>query len=301
MNDNERMLIRHVCEGNLYLAQQYAKIILNGLKSKKDETFKDNMLYTLNTTINPLNLPYNLQHLLIAEDSNNFPESRFLLRKDEKRAVHKILDYYKAAETLSDLGISYLPALILYGESGCGKTMLARYIAYQAKLPFVYVRFSNLIDSHLGKTQNNLSDIFHYVKTAPCVLCFDEIDMIGMKRGQKDDVGEMNRIVISLMQELDRCPNHVIIIATTNRFDRLDSALVRRFPFQYELKPLSFEEAEELSRMFFEHAGLDTNGWFDLWCESTFENSVPASTIIRECTEKVVEHVLQQEGLKEHH
>ena len=62
----------------------------------------------------------------------------------------------------------------------------------------------------------------------PCVLCIDEIDTIAMRRGQTD-VGEMNRVVISLMQELDQLPNDMIVVATTNRYDQLDSALLRRF------------------------------------------------------------------------
>lgn len=107
--------------------------------------------------------------------------------------------------------------------------MLARYIAHKAKLPFLRIQFSSLVDSHLGQTQSNLARIFDYVRTAPCVLCFDEIDAVGMARGQKDDVGEMNRVVIAIMQEMDRLPNNVIIIGTTNRFDRLDPALIRRF------------------------------------------------------------------------
>lgn len=166
---------------------------------------------------------------MIAEDTEEFPEARFLLRNEEKSITQNIVAIYRASEKLNEMGIPYLPALMLYGQSGCGKTMLARYIAHKAKLPFLRIQFSSLVDSHLGQTQSNLARIFDYVRTAPCVLCFDEIDAVGMARGQKDDVGEMNRVVIAIMQEMDRLPNNVIIIGTTNRFDRLDPALIRRF------------------------------------------------------------------------
>lgn len=63
----------------------------------------------------------------------------------------------------------------------------------------------------------NIAKVFKYIKTAPCVLCFDEIDDVSIVCGQKNDVGEMNRIVIALMQEMDSLPNNVIIIGTPNR------------------------------------------------------------------------------------
>jgi len=110
-----------------------------------------------------------------------------------------IISIYRAAERLSDLGISYLPALMLYGESACGKTELARYIAYKAELPFVYVRFSSVVDSHLGSTQSNVARIFEYIRSNPCVLCFDEIDAIGTARGNAHEPGKMNRVVIAVI------------------------------------------------------------------------------------------------------
>lgn len=196
------------------------------------------------------------------------------------------------------MGIPYLPALILHGESGCGKTMLARYIAHKADLPFVYVQFSNLVDSHLGSTQSNVAKVFGYARSAPCVLCFDEIDAIGMARGQKDDVGEMNRVVIALMQEMDRLTNKAIIIGTTNRFDRLDPALVRRFPLQYELKPLVAAEVKQLAQKFFSYAGVDSTDWLFTWCSQTFGEVTPASSVVKECTNEIVKQVLTQQLLE---
>lgn len=292
MNDRERDLIRFVCDGDIRKAQQQAKLVLGAVTAKKDEQFKNNMLRKLEAKGNFIELPYNLQQLLVAEDMSSFPEARFLLREQEKKAVRRVLALYRASERLSEMGIPYLPAIILHGESGCGKTMLARYIAHKADLPFVYVKFSNLVDSYLGKTQANVARVFEYVKSAPCVLCFDEIDAIGMARGQKDDVGEMNRVVIALMQELDRMPNNVIMVGTTNRFDRLDKALIRRFPIQYQLMPLEPEEVVLLARKFFDYSGVDSSEWLHNWCEKTFNGTVPASTVIRECTELIVEQVL---------
>lgn len=297
MNNNERRLLQYVCEGDIKNARQQARVILNGISTKKDESFREAMLRKLDVQGNLIELPHNVKGLLVAEDTEQFPEGKFLLRDREAMAVQETLALYHAADKLLEMRIPFLPALLLHGASGCGKTELARYIAHQAKLPFVCVRFSNLLDSHLGSTQSNIARIFDYARSAPCVLCFDEIDAIGTARGQMHDVGEMNRIVISVMQELDQTSNHAIIIGTTNRFDQLDAALVRRFPLQYELLPLSPCEAVKLAEKFFRYTGLAWDKWED-WCTAAFNESMPASSVVEECTKVVVSRVIKEYGAR---
>lgn len=232
MNDNNRMLLRYVAEGDIRKAQMQAKVILNSITAAKDEQFKANCLAKLNN-VEPrfIELPFNMQGLLVAEDVSDFPEQRFLIRESEEAVIEKILKTRKASLKLKEMGVHYTSSLLLSGEPGTGKTELARYIAHKADLPFVYLKFSGLISSALGKTQQNIGLVFDYARRSPCVLCLDEIDAIGMKRGGRDDVAEMSRVTIALMQELDRLPNDVILIGTTNREDQLDAALFRRFSF----------------------------------------------------------------------
>lgn len=293
MNNDERVLIRYVCDGDMRRAQFQARCILGAITSQRDAAFRDDMIRRMEARKDLMELPGSLKGLLVVEDSTAFPEAKFLIRKTEAEVAEKTISLYRAAERLADMGIPYLPALLLYGESGCGKTELARYIAHRAELPFAYVRFSSLVDSHLGGTQSNIARIFEYVRANPCVLCFDEIDAIGMARGQAHELGEMNRVVIAVMQELDQTHNNVIIIGTTNRFDQLDPALVRRFPLRYELTPLSASETKDFAHKFFRYVGLASGGWVDGWCEKTFEGGVPAATVVRECTDVVVNHILQ--------
>ena len=132
-----------------------------------------------------------------------------------------------------------------HGVPGTGKTEFARYVAYKLGLPYAYLNFSNLIDSYMGKTAQNLSRIFDYCKGMKCVLMLDEIDCIGQARQHNSGPdAEMGRIVISLMQCLDNLVHGQIVIAATNREDILDKALKRRFRNKVEFT--KFNENEEL-------------------------------------------------------
>ena len=154
MNDNDRALLQYVCEGDILKAQKQAHTILDTIKSQKDAAFRKRLLRQLEAKgPSRIELPYNLKELPIAEDSASFPESRFLVRKDEQEVINKALSTLRASRMLEEKGVRYQPAIMLYGISGGGKTMLARYIAHKANLPFVYVRFSNIVVSRLGETQ----------------------------------------------------------------------------------------------------------------------------------------------------
>jgi AAA+ superfamily predicted ATPase len=74
----------------------------------------------------------------------------------------------------------------------------------------------------------------------------DEIDAIGLSRGQSNDVGEMARIVITLMQEIDQLTNKTIVLGATNRIQDIDAALRRRFTREHEVLPLTKEESHNL-------------------------------------------------------
>lgn len=260
MNENERALLRYVVEGDIRKSQQQAKIVLEGLTTAKDKAFKETCLRTLASKSPTLiELPYNLQGLLVAEDSSTFREDRFLIRDDEKAVIEKMYKTRRAALRLQEMGIHYTSSLLLMGEPGTGKTELARYIAYTTNLPFVYTNFSGLVNSALGKTQKNIGMVFDYARKSPCVLCLDEIDAIGTRRGGKDDVAEMNRVTIALMQELDRLGNEIILIGTTNRPDTLDDALFRRFTFGHTVRPLCRDDARTLTRLFFASVGYSAS------------------------------------------
>lgn len=151
-----------------------------------------------------------------------------------------------------------------------------------------------MVSSYLGSTQSNIGKVFEFARTSPCVLCFDEIDAVGMARGQKNDVGEMNRIVIALMQELDNLPNDVIFIGTTNRFDRLDDALIRRFTMKYEVKRLEKSEIIELVKRFFKYScNYENDIEIENWCNKKFDINETASTVVNTCVSEIVNRYIR--------
>lgn len=95
----------------------------------------------------------------------------------------------------------------------------------------------------MGKTAQNLRNVFGYCKGQKCVLMLDEIDYIGLARGRDTGVdGELGRTTIALMQALDELVDGQIVIAATNRQDHLDPALLRRFQRQTEFTPFDRDE-----------------------------------------------------------
>lgn len=127
--------------------------------------------------------------------------------------------------------------ILFHGTTGNGKTTIAKHIAKLSGLPFVEVNSDVMIDSHLGSTGSNINKIFNQIKE-PCVLFWDEVDTIGRARGKGNDSAaglENERMVNSILVNIEKLSNDVIFIGATNRKEVLDSAFLRRFDVKFEL------------------------------------------------------------------
>lgn len=252
MNNLDKQLFERVCNNDITGAKKILKIILEKDHTQANRAFCNRLLTRLNnSSMNLMELPADIKSLLIMEDvSVSFNEKRYYLSQREQEIAEKIISMNRVAGRLADIGVNYVNSTMLYGESGTGKTTFGRYLAYKMGLPFAYLNFSRTVDSYLGSTQKNISKVFDYIKQQKCVFMLDEVDAIGTKRG-KEDVGEMSRIVISLMQNLDTLTSDITLLSATNRMDVIDEALLRRFTTKHEVKRFDENERREMAEKFF--------------------------------------------------
>lgn len=144
-------------------------------------------------------------------------------------AVRDLLAEWGKLDRLSELrAIPHLRCL-LYGEPGVGKTQLARYIARRLDLPCVEARLDGLVSSFLGTTARNIGALFDFANRYRCLLFLDEFDALAKARDDNHELGEIKRVVNTLLQCLDAREGRGFTIAATNHEHLLDGAVWRRF------------------------------------------------------------------------
>jgi SpoVK/Ycf46/Vps4 family AAA+-type ATPase len=190
---------------------------------------------------------------------NNFPlatsinrdelRHEMVLPFETEEKIRRVEKEFAAKERLAHHGLKYRQKILIYGAPGCGKSMSAERIAWNLGLPFLKVRFDVIISSFLGETASNLTRLFDGIKDYPCVLLFDEFDIVGKTRSNSQDVGEMHRVVNILLTLLEEYNSQGILIATTNIENALDQALFRRFDDIIEMPKPSEEEILRLTKL----------------------------------------------------
>lgn len=164
-----------------------------------------------------------------------------------KVQVNQLLREYEHFEVLDKYGLPVVNKLLLFGKSGCGKTMTAKAIANKLGKKLKTINLGNIVSSKLGETSRNIASAFKMVETQEAVLFFDEFDSLGKERNYDNtDSSEMKRVVNSMIQLMDSLPKNSILIAATNQIDMIDEALVRRFELKLEFKNPSQKYLDQL-------------------------------------------------------
>ena len=141
-----------------------------------------------------------------------------------------------------DIGAKVPKGILFSGEPGTGKTLIAKAIAGEAGVPFLYMNASSFIEMYVGVGAKRVRELFSVAKEhTPCIVFIDEIDAVGQKRDSRGSNAEADQTINALLQEMDGFSGRegIFVIAATNRPDKLDKALIRagRFDRQITINP----------------------------------------------------------------
>ena len=173
--------------------------------------------------------------------------------QEAKQELEEVVDFLKNPKKYEELGAKIPRGVLLMGNPGCGKTLMARAVAGEAGVPFFHISASEFVEMFVGVGASRTRDAFKTAKSAaPSILFIDEIDAIGRERGTGMGGGHdereqtLNQILVE-MDGFERGEN-VIVLAATNRPDVLDPALLRpgRFDRRVILDLPDIKEREEI-------------------------------------------------------
>lgn len=180
-------------------------------------------------------LPVDSKSRLPLVEEHPWPSTPLFLDDKVKSQFETFIAHARHSDLLSSNGLSSRLSLLLSGPPGTGKTLLAGHIAAQLDRNLYSVRLDSIISSLLGDTAKNVRNIFEYVPSRDGVLFLDEVDAVAKLRDDRHELGELKRVVNTVIQSLDALDDRAIVIAATNHSHLLDPAIFRRFPYRIEL------------------------------------------------------------------
>ena len=160
--------------------------------------------------------------------------------EEEKEELEEIVEFLKNPKKFTDMGARIPKGVLLVGQPGTGKTLLAKAVAGEAGVPFFIMSGSDFVEMFVGVGASRVRDLFEQAKkNAPCIIFIDEIDAVGRQRGAGLGGGhdEREQTLNQLLVEMDGFGTNegVIVLAATNRPDVLDKALLRPGRFDRQI------------------------------------------------------------------
>lgn len=237
----------------------YAKVLASNIEKNGDAKFSKRILDVLNNKKGKLSTLDSLSAKPVDIESRSdmvelsYPQicsEQIILEKYIKTEIDNFVYCYQNRDEIIKSGLEISNSLLLYGPPGCGKTTVAQHISKLTDLPLVTARLDALVSSLLGSTAKNIRKIFDYASKSDCILFLDEFDVIAKLRDDKNELGELKRVVNSLIQNIDNFSSSSILIAATNHHDLLDPAIWRRFSKIIQLDKPQEIEIEQLLKLY---------------------------------------------------
>ncbi len=173
------------------------------------------------------------KHRVTSKEHTNVTFNDVAGVEEAKDEVAELIEFLKNPKRFQRLGGRIPRGVLLVGDPGCGKTLLARAIAGEADVPFFSISGSDFVEMFVGVGASRVRDLFKQAKdNSPCIIFLDEIDAVGRRRGAGFASGghdEREQTLNAILVEMDgfETSDQVIVVAATNRADVLDPALVR--------------------------------------------------------------------------
>lgn len=172
--------------------------------------------------------------------------AELVLSPTARATIEEIIRENLSRTSLAGHGLRPRQRLLFVGPPGTGKSATAHAIAAELSLPVAVASLAALTSSFLGDTARNIDAVVRFAEQTPCVLVFDEFDVLGQERGQGGDHGEMRRVAATVLQLLDEVRGESVIVATSNHPRLIDAALWRRFDELVIFEELGAAELGEL-------------------------------------------------------
>lgn len=183
---------------------------------------------------------------LIIRNFTSIPLDEIHFSVENKKIIKQIVKEHHHIEVLKQYNLPLANKILLHGHSGCGKTTTAKSIALALKKPLIITELSNLVSAKIGETSKQIKSLFDKANREKAVLFLDEFDLIGKMRSTDDnDVGEMRRLVNTIIQLMDYLADDAILIGATNFYELIDTALLRRFEVKIKFELPSNDELDE--------------------------------------------------------
>ncbi len=224
--------------------------------------------------------------------SVSYPDARvgdMILPDEVQRRLRRVLHEQRQQSKLLSHGLPPRSKLLLVGPPGSGKTMTARALAGELRLPLFTILLDGVITKFMGETAAKLRLVFDAIRKTRGVYLFDEFDAIGGQRSLMNDVGEIRRILNSFLHFVEEAEPTSLIVAATNHPDLLDSALFRRFDDVVEYSQPTPELAKRTMQIRLQ--GLNTKG-IDWSSVAEAAEELSYAEIVKACEDAAKETIL---------
>ena len=203
---------------------------------------------------------------LYGEDKKKIKFEDIAGNENAKQDLYEIVDFLKDPKKYQKMGAKIPSGVLMVGHPGTGKTMLARAVAGEAKVPFFSISGSEFMEMFVGVGASRVRDLFNKAKkNAPSIIFIDEIDAVGRKRGSGMGGGhdEREQTLNQILVEMDGFEKDtgVIVLAATNRVDVLDPALLRpgRFDRRVEISLPERKDRLAILEVHFKNKPVDSS------------------------------------------